>query len=357
VGTAAGNLNDLWKWDGTNWTWLGGLNTTDSWGSYGVKGIETAGHYSSGIINSIAWIDEYGNFYFFGGNGRDSVGNAGPLQSLWRIRMKEYTGIPFLSTMSINNAATYSTSTTVTVSYNYTGPATGLCIQTSNTSAGCSWQALSGTGTQAYTLGAGDGTDSLYTFLQDASGDVSSSLSATIILDTTNPTVPSTITPTSDTYTYSTNYTPTWTDGTDANLSKHIMKACTINDCTTGCLTSIDPATSASSSATSLVLGNAYYMCVQALDFAGRTSAWASSAGKITITTAPRLSYAATWLSGSNTINQLGTYGAKGVASSTGTPGARRFSISWIDSSQNLYLFGGYGHDTLSLGRQNDSGI
>ena len=61
------------------------------------------------------------------------------------------------------------------------------------------------------------------------------------------------------------------------------------------------------------------------------------------------------WVSGSNTVNQSGTYGTKGVAHSANIPGARYDSVSWIVASGNLWLFGGYGFDsTGNSGRLND---
>jgi N-acetylneuraminic acid mutarotase len=33
----AGVLNDLWKWDGVNWTWLSGSALRHQWGTYGTK--------------------------------------------------------------------------------------------------------------------------------------------------------------------------------------------------------------------------------------------------------------------------------------------------------------------------------
>ena len=48
-----------------------------------------------------------------------------------------------------------------------------------------------------------------------------------------------------------------------------------------------------------------------------------------------------TWVSGSNSTNQAGTYGTLGTPSSSNVPGARRGAVHWIDSSGNLWLFGG----------------
>jgi N-acetylneuraminic acid mutarotase len=65
--------------------------------------------------------------------------------------------------------------------------------------------------------------------------------------------------------------------------------------------------------------------------------------------------FAWTWVSGSNTVNQSGTYGTQGTAALTNVPGARDAALSWIDSSGRAWLFGGYGRDSAgSLGYLND---
>ena len=50
------------------------------------------------------------------------------------------------------------------------------------------------------------------------------------------------------------------------------------------------------------------------------------------------------WVSGSDTPGAIGFYGTQGVASASNVPGARFLSVSWIDSSGNLWLFGGEGY-------------
>jgi N-acetylneuraminic acid mutarotase len=60
-----------------------------------------------------------------------------------------------------------------------------------------------------------------------------------------------------------------------------------------------------------------------------------------------------TWVSGSDAVPQVAVYGIKGVADPSNTPGGRSSAASWLDSSGNLWLFGGMG--TASLGYlQND---
>lgn len=62
-----------------------------------------------------------------------------------------------------------------------------------------------------------------------------------------------------------------------------------------------------------------------------------------------------TWVSGANTRDQSGTYGTKGLPHPDNIPGARSDSISWLDSSGNFWLFGGYGSDSAgSSGWLND---
>jgi Kelch motif/Galactose oxidase, central domain len=61
-----------------------------------------------------------------------------------------------------------------------------------------------------------------------------------------------------------------------------------------------------------------------------------------------------TWVSGSNRANQAGMYGAKGMEAAGNGPGARQRSVSWIDSSGDLWLFGGLGNAAIGIGELND---
>jgi N-acetylneuraminic acid mutarotase len=62
-----------------------------------------------------------------------------------------------------------------------------------------------------------------------------------------------------------------------------------------------------------------------------------------------------TWMSGSSTVNQPGSYGTRGIASASNVPGGRNRPTSMVDSSGNLWLFGGVGLDsTGSVGNLSD---
>jgi len=72
-----------------------------------------------------------------------------------------------------------------------------------------------------------------------------------------------------------------------------------------------------------------------------------SASATITILAAVVVSEKWTWVSGSNTVHQTGTYGTKGVADPSNVPGARSGAASWIDSQGKLWLFGGVGYASL----------
>jgi len=62
-----------------------------------------------------------------------------------------------------------------------------------------------------------------------------------------------------------------------------------------------------------------------------------------------------TWVSGANISYQAGVYGTKGIPAPSNIPGARNSAVSWLDSSGNLWLFGGQGYITAgNSGRLND---
>jgi hypothetical protein len=49
-----------------------------------------------------------------------------------------------------------------------------------------------------------------------------------------------------------------------------------------------------------------------------------------------------TWVSGANTGNQAGTYGAQGTAAAGNVPPARQASAGWLDNTGNFWMFGGF---------------
>jgi hypothetical protein len=64
-----------------------------------------------------------------------------------------------------------------------------------------------------------------------------------------------------------------------------------------------------------------------------------------------------TWMSGNSSLNQLGSYGIKGVGSPSNVPGARYGSVEWRDKDGNLWIIGGTGYDEYTYGKAMSSKI
>jgi hypothetical protein len=62
-----------------------------------------------------------------------------------------------------------------------------------------------------------------------------------------------------------------------------------------------------------------------------------------------------TWISGTPTADQKGTYGAAPLTAG-GNPGGRQAAVLWTDTSGNVWLFGGFGLDSVgtAAGTLND---
>lgn len=77
----SGELNDLWEYNPTTgtWTWVSGSDLVNQSGVY--SGTEVPGARDS----AVTWIDGAGNLWLFGGNGYDSAGSVGYLNDLWEF--------------------------------------------------------------------------------------------------------------------------------------------------------------------------------------------------------------------------------------------------------------------------------
>lgn len=82
-----GLLNELWKFDGTNWTWMSGTNITNGAGAYGTLGRASSSNLAAARVGAVSWIDSSGNLWLFGGLGEDPAGtnSVGNLNDLWRF--------------------------------------------------------------------------------------------------------------------------------------------------------------------------------------------------------------------------------------------------------------------------------
>jgi len=84
-----GDLNDLWEYapSSEEWTWKGGCNIAACVGLFGTPG-QTAPAYRPGARDSaVAWKDDNGNFWLFGGSGVDSHDISGTMNDLWKYSL------------------------------------------------------------------------------------------------------------------------------------------------------------------------------------------------------------------------------------------------------------------------------
>ena len=88
-GAAESDLNDLWRWDGTYWTWISGSDVASQLGSYGSKGVGAESNMPGARVDAIAWIDSFDNLWLFGGYGYDKGTSIGRLNDLWLYKRFE----------------------------------------------------------------------------------------------------------------------------------------------------------------------------------------------------------------------------------------------------------------------------
>jgi N-acetylneuraminic acid mutarotase len=86
-----GELNDMWEFSPSKneWAWMGGSSTVPLYsgqpGVYGMSGVFGAGYIPGGRNGALSWTDGSGDFWLFGGEGYDALGNYGYLNDLWEF--------------------------------------------------------------------------------------------------------------------------------------------------------------------------------------------------------------------------------------------------------------------------------
>lgn len=89
-----GHLNDLWKFDGSQWTWVsGGKTIAASTATYGTKGTPTASTVPGGRESAVGGVDASGNVWIWGGEGRDSADTDDYLNDLWKWNGSQWTWV------------------------------------------------------------------------------------------------------------------------------------------------------------------------------------------------------------------------------------------------------------------------
>jgi hypothetical protein len=83
----AGDINDLWKFDPSTrqWAWMGGGHLVNQPGVYGVHNQAGPANIPGARDSGMAWVDELGKFWFFGGQGLGATAQFGVFNDLWEF--------------------------------------------------------------------------------------------------------------------------------------------------------------------------------------------------------------------------------------------------------------------------------
>lgn len=68
-----------------SWLWVAGESTTNAPGNYGALGVPANTNRPGARSGAVSWTDADGNFWMFGGFGRDADGFPGYLNDLWKF--------------------------------------------------------------------------------------------------------------------------------------------------------------------------------------------------------------------------------------------------------------------------------
>jgi len=291
-GTIYANVTNVQINCSNNWTWIGGPNVPNQAGIYGTMGVAAPGNIPGARWGAVNWTDKTGNFWLYGGTGYDSNGTQNGLSDLWEYSAGEWTwrGGSNLARQPV----VYGTQG-VAAPGNTPGTREGAAAWTD--AAGNFWL-FGGIGYYVYAEGLASAE---FNDLWEYSGGQWTWMSGSNLPDQPG--------------TYG-------TLGVAAPGNSPGSRG--------GATTWIDAA-----GTFWLFGGNSGLGCVSGCNPLGMfNDLWKYSAGQWT------------WIGGSNTVDQAGTYGTLGTAAPSNTPGARSGAFVWVDSTGDFWLFGGFGYDT-----------
>lgn len=299
-------LNDLWMFDPTSneWTWISGSNTTGAAGVYGTQGTAAAANVPGARSDSVSWTDANGNFWLFGGlSPNNSPTFVGDMNDLWMF-----------------NPASTSRQWTWEGGSQTTG-ASGVYGTLGTPAAG------NFPGAREQAISWSDTSGNLWLF---GGYGFDGSTQTTIDLN--------------DLWEYSTKTNQwTWVSGSNVGGAKG----------TYGTL----GAASSTNVPGSREFGSSW------IDASGNLwlfGGYGYDANKIRGRLEDMWEFSPsnqqwTWVAGNKQANTSGTYGTQGTPAASNTPGARNGGVTWVDTSGNLWLFGGNGYDSSgTLGELND---
>jgi hypothetical protein len=289
-------LNDLWKFDGTNWTWVGGSPAGLALGNYGPQGSPSTLYHPGARSSSSTWFDPTsGTLWLFGGYGFGSGGAAGLLNDLWSFSGGQWTWVSGSNTSTLvgNSNAAYGTKGS---------PAPGNTPGARYVSS--SWIDSAGT---------------LWLFGGNVNANVGQFQPC--INDLWKFTPGST--PGTGLWTWVGGSSTPNANGTYGTLG--VAAAANMPGARFGANTWVD------------ALGRFWLFGGEGFDASGNdqylNDLWVYNSGQWT------------WIGGKNSVDAVGNYGTLGVANFANDPGARAGASAWVDATGKVGLFGGFGAD------------
>ena len=283
-----GLLNDLWRFDGMVWTWVGGSTVADQSGVYGTKGVADPGNWPGARQWGNSWVDTTGNFWLFGGLGYAALPSSGSLNDVWKFDGSQWTWMS-----GSNSSAANGVYGTQGVADPANAPGARHFSASCRDAAG-NFFVFGGTGYDATNAFSGKLND-LWKF----DGASWTWLSGS-----------------------------TLQDAAPVYGTKGVADPSNIPGCRERAMAWADAA-----GAIWIFGGAGRYSLVAADDL---NDLWKFNGA------------AWTWIAGSDVGGQDGIYGTKGTPDPANVPGARVSSACWIDPSGNLWLFGGAGDTFMS---------
>jgi hypothetical protein len=339
------------------WTWVNGASISNQQGIYGSQGTSAPGNVPGARSYAVSWTDSAGNFWLFGGLGRDSTAAFGELNDLWKYSAGQWTwmggsnmtyqigsyGSQGVSAPSnVPGARSLATSWTDTAgsfwlfggfASSSTAPLGQLNDLWKYSAGQWTWIGGSNTTNQSGTYGAqGTAAPTNVPGAREAAIAWTDTSGNFWLFGGVGPVPPARL---NDLWKYSPS-AGQWTWIAGSNISNQTG--------TYGTLGIPDAANSPGARSGSIrwtdAAGNFWLFGGTGYDSLG--PGLLNDLWKYTIGTGEW-----TWMGGSNVGNQSGTYGTLGVRAATNVPGARSGGIGWVDASGNFWLFGGGGYDSM----------